>query len=109
MRQPVNTAIFTGPSVIQEYELQLYKSTQYLIVDSKILILQIQSTPVNSYPKNSDLRLIRTYLRSLFRDDQGNIIRLIRISHDFKTKIIHFEKYHNVENCKEGGGGSEIF
>ena len=35
----------------------------------------------NSYPDNSDLRLIRVYLRPLFRDDQSNIIRLIRISH----------------------------
>ena len=42
---------------------------------------QIQSTPVNSYPDNSDLCLIRMYLRPPFREDQSNIIRLIRISH----------------------------
>ena len=41
----------------------------------------LQSTPVNSYPDNSDLRLIRMYLRPPFREDQSNIIRLIRISH----------------------------
>ena len=39
----------------------------------------VQSTPVISYPDNSDLRLIRMYLRPPFRDDQNNI-RLIRIS-----------------------------
>ena len=41
----------------------------------------IQLTPVNSYPDNSDLRLIRMDLRRPFRDKQSNIIRLIRISH----------------------------
>ena len=41
----------------------------------------IQSTPVNSYPDNSDLRLIRMYLRPPFREDQSNIIRVNRISH----------------------------
>ena len=41
----------------------------------------LQSTPVNSYPDNSDLRLIRMYLRSPFREDQSNIIRLNRIPH----------------------------
>ena len=38
----------------------------------------IRSTRVNTYPDNSDLRLIRMYLRSLFRDDRSNIIRSIR-------------------------------
>ena len=38
------------------------------------------STPVNSYPDNSDLRLIRTSLRLPFQDDQCKIILLIRIS-----------------------------
>ena len=42
----------------------------------------LQPTPVNSYPDNSDLRLIRMHLRPPFRDDQcSNIIRLFRISH----------------------------
>ena len=35
----------------------------------------VQSTPVNSYPDNSDHRLIRMDLRPPFRDDQSNIIR----------------------------------
>ena len=46
-----------------------------------VSLILLQSTPVNSYPDNSDLRLIRTHLRSLFWDDISNIIRLIRISH----------------------------
>ena len=33
----------------------------------------VQSTPANSYPDNSDLRLIRTCLRPPFRKNQGNI------------------------------------
>ena len=41
---------------------------------------EVQSTPVNSYPDNSDLRLIRTSLRLPFQDDQCKIILLIRIS-----------------------------
>ena len=42
------------------------------LASDKVLmfLLNIQSTPVNSYPDNSDLRLIRTHLRSLFRDNQ---------------------------------------
>ena len=43
---------------------------------------EIQPTPpVNSFSDISDLRLIRMQLRPPFRDDQCNIIRLIRISH----------------------------
>ena len=42
--------------------------------------IDVQSTPFNSHPDNSDLRLIHMYLRPTFRDDQSNI-RLIRISH----------------------------
>ena len=41
----------------------------------------LQSTLVNSYQDTSDLRLIGTYLRPPFPDDQSNMIRLIRISH----------------------------
>ena len=41
---------------------------------------ELQSTPVNSYPDNSDLRLIRTSLRPPFQHDQSKIILLIRIS-----------------------------
>ena len=41
----------------------------------------IQSTRVNSYPDNSDLRLIRMYPRPPFCENQRNIIGLIRISH----------------------------
>ena len=44
-------------------------------------ILLIQSTSVNSYPDNSDLRVIRSYLRPPFRNYQSNIIWLIRVSH----------------------------
>ena len=28
---------------------------------------------------------------------------------NFKTKLIRFEKSHNAENCKKGGGHFEIF
>ena len=49
--------------------------------DVKYCIQILQSTPVDSHPDNSDLRLIRTHMRPKFRDDQSNIIRLIRISH----------------------------
>ena len=41
---------------------------------------ELQPIPLNSYLDNSDLRLILMYLRPPFRDDQSNIIRLIRIS-----------------------------
>ena len=41
---------------------------------------ELQSTPINSYPDNLDLHLIRMYLRPPFREDQSTIIRLIRIS-----------------------------
>ena len=47
----------------------------------EIMQMVIQSNPVNSYPDNSDLRLIRMHLRPPFRANQSNIIRLIRISH----------------------------
>ena len=43
--------------------------------------LLLQSTPVNSYPDNSDRRLIRMDFWPPFRDYQRNVIRLIRISH----------------------------
>ena len=38
----------------------------------------LQSTPVNSYAENSDPPLIRTYSSPQFRDEQSEIIRLIR-------------------------------
>ena len=46
-----------------------------------INLIKLQSTPVNSYPDKSNLRLIRMYLRPPFRYDQRNIIRFIRIAH----------------------------
>ena len=42
---------------------------------------KIQSILLGSYPDTSDLRLIRTYLRPPFRDDQRTVMWLIRISH----------------------------
>ena len=44
-----------------------------------LINIHVQSTLVNSYPDNSDLPLIRMYLRPPFRKDQSNIIQLIRI------------------------------
>ena len=52
----------------------------------------IQSTPANSYPDNSDLRLIRTCLRLPFREDQSNIIRIIRIS-PYPCYFIRSQRY----------------
>ena len=42
--------------------------------------VEVQTTPFNSYPNNSDLCLFRIYLRPPLRDNQNNIIQLIRIS-----------------------------
>ena len=56
--------------------LQKLEKLSYIV----LTILIIQSTPVNSYPDNSDLRLIRTSLRPPIQDDQSKIILLIRIS-----------------------------
>ena len=50
---------------------------KYFIVVIKLLLL---TTPVNSYPHNSDLRLIRMHPRPIFCDNQSNITPLIRIS-----------------------------
>ena len=55
--------------------------TKYILLQMNKVIKKVQSTPVNSYPDNSDFRSIRMYLRPPFRDDQSNIISLIRISH----------------------------
>ena len=57
--------------------------TNFLTTKFLVSVSILQSTPpVNSYPDNSDLGLIRMYLRpSPFGEDQSNIIRLNRISH----------------------------
>ena len=48
--------------------------------ESLFIEILLQSTLFNSYPDNSDVRLIGMYPRPPFSDDQSSIIRLIRIS-----------------------------
>ena len=73
-----NSRYFSVPFAVADIKYNILGTPFF---EDNIQNINIQSTPVNSYPDNSDLRLIRTHLRSLFRDDQSNIIRLIRISH----------------------------